>query len=89
MFKPALIVAALLHLVSTPYKFLGMSEISIEKGGSKWVQGPDGLGTLTYFLNILEHVYKWKRGYKLPKKDQMIINMTKNFIFVYNFSLNF
>ena len=37
-------------------------------GGSKWVQGPDGLGTLIKFINTLEYVYKLKRGYKLPKK---------------------
>ena len=45
-----------------------MSETSIKKGGSKWVQGPDGFETLIKFINTLEYVYKLKRGYNLPKK---------------------
>ena len=52
----------------TYFSYLGMSETSIKKGGSKWVQGPDGLGTLIKFINTLEYVYKLKRGYNLPKK---------------------
>ena len=39
--------------------------------------------------NTLEHVNKWKRGYKLPKKAEVIINMAKHLIFVFNFSLYF
>ena len=52
----------------TDFSYMGMSETSIKKGGSKWVQGPDGFGTLIKFINTLEYVYKLKRGYKLPKK---------------------
>ena len=51
------------------FLYSGMAETSIKKGGSKWVQGPDGLGTLIKFINTLEYVYKLKRGYKLPKKS--------------------
>ena len=52
----------------TCFSYLGMSETSIKKGVSKWVQGPEGLGTLIKFIDTLEYVYKLKRGYKLPKK---------------------
>ena len=52
----------------TYFSYLVMSETYIKKGGSKWVQGPDGLGTLIKFINTLEYVYKLKRGYKQRKK---------------------
>ena len=70
----------------TYFSYLGMPETSIKKGGSKWVQGPDGLGTL---INILEHVYKWKTGYKLPKSTLIINNMAKTLIFGFNSGLKF
>ena len=60
-----------------------------QKGGSKWVQGPDELGTLIWLINTLEHVYKWKRGYKLPKKSLNNHQYHQKFHFCFQFQPKF